>query len=95
MSELRTMNIPTLLREVAIDLCLQLGVIDVIHLSSENYDISCFLLSTGNDFEETKIPYGQSTLAPNDNDGDGNESSKYFMYHFRFNQLILFNFLRN
>lgn len=95
MSKLRTLNIPNLLREVAFDLCHQLGVIDVIHLSSEKYDISCFLLSSGTDFEETKIPYGQSNLAPNDNDGDGNESSKYFMYHLRFNQLILFNFLCN
>ncbi|XP_055313690.1 oligodendrocyte-myelin glycoprotein-like [Sitodiplosis mosellana] len=53
---LRTLSIPTVNRDEALDLCRNLNAIDIIHLSLETHDISCFLFTTGSTYEESLIP---------------------------------------
>ncbi|XP_055316958.1 trophoblast glycoprotein [Sitodiplosis mosellana] len=67
---LRVMNLPTLSRDVVPNLCKELGSIDIIHLTQETYDISCFLLTSGSTFDESIIVYGQPTLSSFDIDSN-------------------------
>lgn len=52
---LRTLSIPTVARDKALDLCANLEAIDIIHLSLETHEISCFLLTSGSTYEESMI----------------------------------------
>lgn len=52
---LRTLSIPTVSPDKALDLCRNLDAIDIIHLSSETHEISCFLLISGSTYEESMI----------------------------------------
>lgn len=69
---LRTLNIPTVSRDVIIDLCQSLESIDIVHLTQENYDISCFLLTSGSSYDESTIKIGQTTLSTADIENNGN-----------------------
>lgn len=62
---------PTLSRDIVLDLCKELETIDIIHLTNETYDISCFLLTSGSTFDESTMHYGQSTLSSIDIENNG------------------------
>lgn len=68
---LRTLNMPTLSRDIVSKLCGELETIDIIHLTQETYDVSCFLLTSGSTFDESTIIYGQSTLSSADIESNG------------------------
>ncbi|XP_031616465.1 leucine-rich repeat and immunoglobulin-like domain-containing nogo receptor-interacting protein 2 [Contarinia nasturtii] len=55
LTELRRLFIPTVPRHIALNLCKNLQVIDIINLSLENHDISCFLLFNNATYEESTI----------------------------------------
>ncbi|XP_031640036.1 peroxidasin homolog [Contarinia nasturtii] len=73
---LRVLNFATLPRDVFPELCKQLDSIDIVHLTSEPYDVSCLLLLTGSEFDESIIKYGQSTLSSTDTDELHDEREK-------------------
>lgn len=52
---LRILNIPTVAPKFAENLCKSLDIIDIIHLTLENHDLSCFLLTTGSTYDESTI----------------------------------------
>lgn len=52
---LRTLSIPTVAQSVAHNLCKSLEIIDIIHLTLENHDLSCFLLTSGSTYDESTI----------------------------------------
>lgn len=72
LENLRTLNIPTVSRDVVFDLCKSLEIIDIIHLTKETFDISCFVLTSGSTYEESTIPIGQTTLSTADIESNGN-----------------------
>lgn len=69
---LRTLNIPRVSRDVVLDLCKSLESIDIVHLTKETFDISCFLLSSGSTYEESTVQVGQTTLSTADIESNGN-----------------------
>lgn len=71
LTNLRVLNIPTVEPKFAENLCKSLDVIDIIHLTSENYDLSCFLLTSGTSYDESTIRndlYKIATDPPSFND---------------------------
>lgn len=76
-----TLNIPTVSRDIITDLCKTLESIDIVHLTNETYDLSCFLLSSGSTFDESTIRTGQTTLSTADNESSGN--AKYLNLIFK------------
>lgn len=85
---LGTLNIPTVSRDVVTDLCKTLEIIDIVHLTNETYDLSCFILTSGSSFDESTIRTGQTTLLTTDNEGSGN--AKYLIFKIFF-QTIQFD----
>lgn len=71
LENLRTLNMPTVSRDIVSDLCAAIDSIDIIHLTQEKYDISCFILTSGSTFDESTIIYGQSTLSSADIESNG------------------------
>ena len=67
---LRTLNLPTLSRDIVPNLCKELTSLDIIHLTQETYDISCFILTSGSTFDESIVVYGQPTLSTDDSNGN-------------------------
>lgn len=65
---LRHLNIPTISRTVVKDLCSLLDTIDILHLTNETYDFSCFLYTSGSEFEDSTIRVGQPTLSNSDDE---------------------------
>lgn len=59
---LRTLHIPKISKETAPKLCEMLYFMDMIQLTSEKYDLSCFILSSGSSFDESTVRIGQTTL---------------------------------
>lgn len=68
---LRTLHIPKIDRTVAEKLCQQLESLDMMRLTSETYDLSCFLLTSGSTFDESTVRIGQTTLSLVENESDG------------------------
>lgn len=68
---LRTFNIPKIDRKIAGKICEQLESLDIMHLTSETFDLSCFELSSGSTFDDSTIRIGQTTLSFLENDSDG------------------------
>lgn len=67
---LRKLNIPTVSQDIVKELCKSLESIDILHLTNETYDLSCFLLSSGGKFEDSTIRIGQTTLSTADDGKD-------------------------
>lgn len=70
---LRTLYIPKIDRKVAEKLCQQLESLDIMRITSETYDLSCFLLMSGSSFSESLVQIAQTTLIAMDNESDGRD----------------------
>lgn len=73
---LRTLYIPKIDPTIAEKICQQVESLDILRLTSEVYDLSCFLLSSGSTFDESTIRIGQTTLSFLENESDG----RHFLY---------------
>lgn len=82
---LRTLHIAKVDRSVAEKLCLQLESLDIMRLTSETYDLSCFLLTSGSTFDESTVRIGQTTPSLVDNESDGES-----VFIVRFESIMLF-----
>lgn len=71
LKNLRTLNMPKIDRTVMEKLCQKLESLDILHLTAESYDLSCFLLTSGSPFNESTVRVGQTTLSFLDNESDG------------------------
>lgn len=56
---------------MASDLCKSLESIDIVHITSIKYDLSCFILTSGSTYEESIIRIGQTTLSTADVESNG------------------------
>lgn len=77
---LRTLHIPKIDRVVAEKLCTQLESLDIMRLTSETYDLSCFLLTSGSTFDESTVRIGQTTLSILQNETDGSFAILFFFF---------------
>lgn len=68
---LRTFYVPKIDREIALKLCQNLESLDIMQLTSESINLSCFQLTAGSTFDESSIRRGQTTLSSEDNESDG------------------------
>lgn len=79
---LRVFNIPKIDRKIAGKLCEQLQSLDILRLTSETFDVSCFELMSGSTFDESTIRIGQTTLSFQEFDSDGKEKlSQHCILH--------------
>lgn len=88
---LRTFQLPKIDREIAEKLCQHLESLDIMQLTSEAIDLSCFQLAAGSTFDESAIRIGQTTLSSEDHESDGEQRffTSYFA-DFRLNYLVCF-----
>lgn len=82
------MHIPKVGKETALKLCEKLEILDMIQLTSEAYDLSCFMLSSGSSFEESTVRIGQTTLSTADVDSNGESIHSYIISKFNSKHLI-------
>lgn len=82
---LRTLYIPTIDRTIAEKLCQQLESLDIVRLTLEPHDLSCFLLTSGSTFDESTVRIGQATVSILDNESDG----RHFAFVVHYIRIIL------
>lgn len=88
LGNLRHLNIPTVSRTVLKDLCNIIDSIDILHFTNETYDFSCFLYTSGSEYEESMVRVGQATLSNADDSGN-----EFFLKEFFQNEIVQIVFL--
>lgn len=77
---LRTLHIPKVSKETAPKLCESLDIMDMVQLTAETYDLSCFMLSSGSSFDESTVRIGQTTLlADIDSNGKHIDANRFLL----------------
>lgn len=78
---LRTFYIPKIDHKIVGKLCQQLESLDIMRLTSEKIDLSCFELASGSTFDDSTIRIGQTTLSPQENDSDGRSARAFHLQY--------------